>query len=264
MPIYDKPMIYYPLSTLMLAWIHEICIITTPAEQWSFQSLLWDGSDRWCNFSYITQPSPDGLAQAFILAEDFIWDEKVCLILWDNIFYGSNLSDLLQSSTDPDGGIIFAYPVQDPERYWVVAFDENKQVTSIEEKPKIPKSRYAVPGIYFYDNSVIEIAKNIEPSDRWELEITSVNQAYLSAWKLKVWILDRGTAWLDTGTIDAMMASHQFVQVVEERQSLKIGCPEEIAWRQWWIDDEKLAMLAHPLKKSWYGVYLEQLLQRWK
>jgi len=263
MPIYDKPMIYYPLSTLMLAGIRDICIITTPEDQSSFQWLLWDGKDRWCDFSYITQPSPDGLAQAFILAEEFIGDEKVCLILGDNIFYGSNLSDLLQSSTDPDGGIIFAYPVHDPERYGVVEFDDNQQVMSIEEKPSKPKSRYAVPWIYFYDNSVIDIAKNVTPSERWELEITSINQEYLKQNKLKVWVLDRGTAWLDTGTIDAMMASHQFVQVIEQRQSLKIWCPEEIAWRHGWISDKQLSELAQPLVKSWYGKYLEQLLQ-WK
>jgi len=261
MPIYDKPMVYYPLSTLMLAWIREICIITTPEDQSSFQNLLWDGSQRWCEFVYIDQPSPDGLAQAFILAEEFIWDEKVCLILGDNIFYGSNLSQLLQESTDPDGWVIFAYPVHDPERYGVVEFDDHNKAISIEEKPTDPKSRYAVPGIYFYDNSVIEIAKNITPSDRGELEITTVNQEYLAQNKLKVGVLDRGTAWLDTGTIDAMMASHQFVQVVEERQSLKIWCPEEVSWRQWWIDDTQLLDLAKPLKKSGYGAYLEKLVE---
>ena len=264
MPIYDKPMIYYPLSTLMLAWINEICIITTPEDQDSFKNLLWDWSQRWCSFEYVTQPSPDGLAQAFILAEEFIWDDSVCLILWDNIFYGSHLSDILQSSTNPEGWVIFAYPVHDPERYGVVEFDEAQKAISIEEKPTQPKSRYAVPGIYFYDNNVVEIAKNVQPSERGELEITSINQAYLAEWKLKVWVLDRGTAWLDTGTIEAMMASHQFVQVIEQRQSLKIGCPEEISWRQWWIDDNELLALAEPLKKSWYGVYLEQLVSRWK
>jgi len=264
MPIYDKPMIYYPLSTLMLAWIREICVITTPDDQSSFQNLLGDGSNRWCDFNYVAQPSPDGLAQAFILAEEFIGDESVCLILWDNIFYGSNLSELLQDSTDPEGGVIFAYPVHDPERYGVVEFDEGNNAISIEEKPTEPKSRYAVPGIYFYDNSVVEIAKAVKPSERGELEITSINQAYLAQWNLKVWVLDRGTAWLDTGTIDAMMASHQFVQVIEERQSLKIGCPEEISWRQWWISDQQLLDLAQPLKKSGYGVYLEKVVQRWK
>ena len=261
MPIYDKPMIYYPLSTLMLAGIREICIITTPDDQPAFRNLLWDGSQWWCRFEYIVQPSPDGLAQAFILAEEFIWEDDVSLILGDNIFYGSNLSQLLQDSTTPNGWVIFAYPVHDPERYGVVEFDDQHQAISIEEKPAQPKSRYAVPGIYFYDNSVVEIAKNVKPSHRWELEITSINQEYLKQWKLTVWVLDRGTAWLDTGTIEAMMASHQFVQVIEQRQSLKIGCPEEVSRRHGWIDDAQLAALATPLKKSGYGVYLEQLLE---
>lgn len=264
MPIYDKPMIYYPLSTLMLAGIRDIAIITTPEDQTSFQNLLWDGSAWWCAFSYIVQPSPDGLAHAFILAEDFIWKDSVCLILWDNIFYGSQLSKLLQSCTDPVWWIVFAYPVHDPERYGVVAFDDTNTAISIEEKPKQPKSQYAVPGIYFYDNSVIDVAKTITPSARWELEITSVNAYYLSQKQLKVWVLDRGTAWLDTGTIDALMASHQFIQVIEQRQGLKIWCPEEIAWRQWWIDDEALLTLAKPLAKSWYWIYLELLVKRWK
>lgn len=264
MPIYDKPMIYYPLSTLMLAGISEIAIITSPQDQDAFRALLWDGTQRGCSFTYIVQPSPDGLAQAFILAEDFISDDKVCLILWDNIFYGSELDQLLASSTDPQGGIVFAYPVQDPERYGVVEFDQNKKAISIEEKPKVPKSQYAVPWIYFYDNSVIQIAKNIQPSERWELEITSINAHYLAESKLKVWVLDRGTAWLDTGTIDALMASHQFVQVIEQRQWLKIGCPEEISWRNGWISDQQLSDLAKPLEKSGYGLYLLHILQRWK
>lgn len=264
MPIYDKPMIYYPLSTLMLAWINEICIITTPQDQDAFEWLLWDGTSRWCEFTYVTQPYPDGLAQAFILAEEFIWDEKVCLILGDNIFYGSSLSTLLQDCSDPEGGIVFAYPVTDPERYGVVEFDDQKKAISIEEKPSTPKSNYAVPGIYFFDNSVIEVAKSVKPSERGELEITSVNAHYLSEWKLKVGVLDRGTAWLDTWTIDALMASHQFIQVIEQRQWLKIWCPEEICWRQWWIDDKQLEALAAPLRKSWYGKYLDQLLVWWK
>ena len=264
MPIYDKPMIYYPLSTLMLAGIREIGIITTPADQEAFQNLLWDGKSRWCEFTYITQPSPDGLAQAFILWEEFIWDDDVCLILWDNIFYWSNFSELIQSHTSPDGGVVFAYPVADPERYGVVEFDDQKKAISIEEKPKNPKSQYAVPWIYFYDNSVIEVAKNVKPSERWELEITSINAYYLAQGKLKVWVLDRGTARLDTGTIDSLMASHQFIQVIEQRQSLKIGCPEEISRRQWRIDDAQLEVLAAPLRKSGYGLYLDQLLKRGK
>ena len=261
MPIYDKPMIYYPLSTLMLAGIREIAIITTPQDQDAFKALLWDGTKRWCVFEYVVQPSPDGLAQAFILAEEFIGDDDVCLILGDNIFYGSELDKLLKQSTNPDGWVVFAYPVQDPQRYGVVEFDDNKNAISIEEKPVHPKSNYAVPWIYFFDNSVIEVAKRVKPSARGELEITSINAHYLAAWKLKVWVLDRGTAWLDTGTIDALMASHQFIQVIEQRQGLKIGCPEEISWRNGWIDDAQLQALATPLKKSGYGVYLENVLK---
>jgi glucose-1-phosphate thymidylyltransferase len=264
MPIYDKPMIYYPLTTLLQAGIRKIAIITTPEDQSAFQRLLWDGHHWWCEFHYVVQSSPDGLAQAFILAEDFIGSDKVCLILGDNIFYGSQLTQLLQSSTDPVWWVVFAYPVQDPERYGVVEFNDHNEAISIEEKPLIPKSQYAVPWIYFYDNSVVQIAKDTKPSDRWELEITSINAHYLSQWLLKVWVLDRGTAWLDTGTIPSLMAAHQFIQVIEERQSYKIGCPEEAVRRQWRITDEQLLQLASPLKKSGYWLYLEQLVKRWK
>ncbi len=260
MPIYDKPMIYYPLTTLLDAWIREIWIITTPQDQESFRSLLWDWSQRGCSFEYIVQPSPDWLAQAFILWEDFLGWDSVCLVLWDNIFYGSNLHDLLSTSTSPQWWKIFAYPVSDPERYWVVEFDKSWNILSIEEKPEQPKSKYAVPWIYFFDNSVVEVAKNVEPSERWELEITSVNDWYLQQWTLSVGVLDKWTAWLDTWTIDSMMAASQFIQVIEQRQGLKIGCPEEAAWRQWWISDEQLRTLAKPLVKSWYGKYLLGLL----
>ncbi|WP_333626023.1 glucose-1-phosphate thymidylyltransferase RfbA [Sphingobacterium siyangense] len=256
MPVYDKPMIYYPLSTLMLAGINEILIISTPQDLPNFQKLLGDGSQIGCKFSYKEQPSPDGLAQAFILGQEFIGQDKVALILGDNIFYGSGMSKLLQSCADPEGGVVFAYPVHDPERYGVVEFDQDKNVVSIEEKPKEPKSSYAVPGIYFYDNDVVEIAKNIEPSPRGELEITDVNKEYLKRGKLKVGVFDRGTAWLDTGTIQSLMQAGQFVQVIEERQGMKIGAIEEVAYRMGYIDAQQLRKIAEPLKKSGYGHYL--------
>ncbi|WP_286849809.1 MULTISPECIES: glucose-1-phosphate thymidylyltransferase RfbA [Sphingobacterium] len=260
MPVYDKPMIYYPLSTLMLAGINEILIISTPQDLPNFEKLLGDGSQIGCKFSYKEQPSPDGLAQAFILGEEFIGEDKVALILGDNIFYGSGMSKLLQSCADPEGGVVFAYPVHDPERYGVVEFDQDKNVVSIEEKPKEPKSSYAVPGIYFYDNEVVEIAKNIEPSPRGELEITDVNKEYLKRGKLKVGVFDRGTAWLDTGTIQSLMQAGQFVQVIEERQGMKIGAIEEVAYRMGYIDADQLKKIADPLKKSGYGDYLLRLM----
>lgn len=260
MPVYDKPMIYYPLSTLMLAGINEILIISTPQDLPNFQKLLGDGSQIGCKFYYKEQPSPDGLAQAFILGEEFIGDDKVALILGDNIFYGSGMSKLLQSCADPDGGVVFAYPVNDPERYGVVEFDQDSKVVSIEEKPKQPKSCYAVPGLYFYDNEVIKIAKSISPSERGELEITDVNKEYLKRRKLKVGVFDRGTAWLDTGTIQSLMQAGQFVQVIEERQGTKIGAIEEVAFRMGYIDKEKLSEIANPLKKSGYGEYLLRLI----
>lgn len=256
MPVYDKPMIYYPLSTLMLAGIKEILIISTPQDLPQFEKLLGDGSSLGCKFSYKAQPSPDGLAQAFILGEEFIGKDKVALILGDNIFYSSGLSNLLQSCADPDGGVVFAYSVQDPERYGVVEFDENNNVVSIEEKPTQPKSNYAVPGIYFYDNDVVEIAKNIKPSARGELEITDVNKEYLKRGKLKVGVFNRGTAWLDTGTVQSLMQAGQFVQVIEERQGMKIGAIEEVAYRMGYIDKEQLIKIAEPLRKSGYGEYL--------
>lgn len=259
MPVYDKPMIYYPLSTLMLAGINEILIISTPQDLPNFKKLLGDGSQIGCRFEYIEQPSPDGLAQAFILGAEFIGDDKVALILGDNIFYGSGMSKLLQSCADPDGGVVFAYPVHDPERYGVVEFDENKQVVSIEEKPKAPKSNYAVPGIYFYDNDVVEIAKNIQPSSRGELEITDVNKEYLKRGKLKVGVFDRGTAWLDTGTIQSLMQAGQFVQVIEERQGMKIAAIEEVAYRMGFISKVQLDKIAEPLRKSGYGEYLRRI-----
>ncbi|REA61251.1 glucose-1-phosphate thymidylyltransferase [Dyadobacter luteus] len=260
MPVYDKPMIYYPLSILMLAGIREILIISTPHDLPHFEKLLGDGTRLGCKFSYAVQPSPDGLAQAFIIGEEFIGNDKVALILGDNIFYGSGLSQLLQSNNDPDGGVIFAYQVQDPERYGVVEFDEDKKAISIEEKPKKPKSNYAVPGLYFYDNDVVEIAKTIPPSPRGELEITDVNRIYLERGKLKVGVLNRGTAWLDTGTIQSLMQAGQYVQVIEERQGLKIGCIEEIAYRMGFIGVDQLREIAKPLVKSGYGTYLEQLV----
>lgn len=261
MPVYDKPMIYYPLSILMLAGIREILIISTPHDLPHFEKLLGDGERIGCKFTYAVQPSPDGLAQAFIIGEEFIGDDKVALVLGDNIFYGSGLSKLLQANNDPDGGVVYAYQVHDPERYGVVEFDEDFNVLSIEEKPEKPKSNYAVPGLYFYDNDVVNIAKNIKPSVRGELEITDINRVYLEQGKLKVGVLDRGTAWLDTGTFESLMQAGQFVHVIEERQGLKIGCPEEIAYRMKFIDATQLATIAKPLVKSGYGAYLLNLLK---
>lgn len=260
MPVYDKPMIYYPLSTLMLAGINEILIISTPHDLPNFEKLLGDGSQIGCKFSYAVQTEPNGLAQAFVIGEKFIGEDKVALILGDNIFYGDGLSKLLQQSVNPEGGVVFAYPVSDPERYGVVEFDEDKNVLSIEEKPKEPKSNYAVPGIYFYDNSVVSIAKNIEPSARGEYEITDVNKKYLEAGRLKVGVFSRGTAWLDTGTIPSLMQAGQFVQVIEERQGLKIGCIEEVAYRMKYINADQLRTIAEPLVKSGYGEYLLRLV----
>jgi len=261
MPVYDKPMIYYPLSTLMTAGINEILIISTPHDLPDFKKLLGDGSAIGCLFSYAEQPIPNGLAQAFVIGEEFIGDDSVALVLGDNIFFGSNMDELLQSNKNPEGGVVFAYHVADPERYGVVEFDANLKALSIEEKPLEPKSNYAVPGLYFYDNSVVEIAKNIKPSARGEYEITDVNKVYLEKGNLKVGILSRGTAWLDTGTFNSLMQAGQFVQVIEERQGLKVGCIEEIAWRQGFITEKKLEDLAEPLKKSGYGEYLLGLLK---
>ncbi|PIQ48919.1 MAG: glucose-1-phosphate thymidylyltransferase [Cytophagales bacterium CG12_big_fil_rev_8_21_14_0_65_40_12] len=261
MPVYDKPMIYYPLSILMMAGIKDILIITTPHDNASFKKLLGDGSQLGCRFEYAVQESPDGLAQAFIIGEEFIGEDKVALVLGDNIFYGSGLPKLLQSNTDPDGGIIYAYRVSDPERYGVVEFDAEMNALSIEEKPISPKSNYAVPGLYFYDNSVVEIAKNLKPSPRGELEITDVNKEYLNRGNLKVSILDRGTAWLDTGTFESLMQAGQFVQVIEERQGFKISCIEEIAFRMKFISGDQLERIASPLVKSGYGQYLLSLLK---
>lgn len=260
MPVYDKPMIYYPLSILMLAGIKEILIISTPHDLPHFQKLLGDGSRIGCIFSYAEQPSPDGLAQAFIIGADFIGNDSVALVLGDNIFYGSGLSKLMQSSTNPEGGVVFAYQVQDPERYGVVEFDENLKAISIEEKPEKPKSNYAVPGLYFYDNKVVEIAHNIKPSPRGELEITDINRVYLEQRKLKVGIMNRGTAWLDTGTFQSLMQAGQFVQVIEERQGLKVGCIEEVAYRMGFIDAHQLELIAKPLVKSGYGAYLLNII----
>ena len=261
MPVYDKPMIYYPLSTLMMAGIHEILIISTPHDLPNFKKLLGDGSAIGCQFSYAEQAIPNGLAQAFVIGEEFIGEDSVALVLGDNIFFGANMGELLQSNTNPQGGVVFAYHVTDPERYGVVEFDENNKALSIEEKPLEPKSNFAVPGLYFYDNSVVEIAKNIQPSARGEYEITDVNKVYLEKGALKVGILNRGTAWLDTGTFNSLMQAGQFVQVIEERQGLKVGCIEEIAWRQGFITSDQLRALAEPLTKSGYGSYLLQLLK---
>jgi glucose-1-phosphate thymidylyltransferase len=260
MPIYDKPMIYYPLSTLMWSGIREILIISTPHDLPLFEQLLGDGKKLGCRFEYAVQENPNGLAEAFIIGKEFIGNDKVALVLGDNIFYGTGLSDLLLANNNPDGGIIYAYHVQDPERYGVVDFDENGKVLSIEEKPENPKSNYAVPGIYFYDNDVVEIAANIKPSHRGELEITDVNREYLNRGKLKVSILDRGTAWLDTGTFNSLMQAGQFVQVIEERQGLKIGSIEEAAYRMGFIDAKQLEILAQPLLKSGYGTHLISII----
>lgn len=259
MPIYDKPMIYYPLSVLMLAGISEILIITTPEDQSQFIRLLGDGSSLGCRFEYTVQEVPNGLAQAFVLGEKFIGDDKVCLILGDNIFYGSKFSQLVRSFNDVDGAAVFAYEVSDPERYGVVEFNEEQVAISIEEKPAVPRSNYAVPGLYFYDNTVVEIAKNIQPSARGEYEITTVNNIYLQQGKLKVGVMDRGTAWLDTGTFDSLHDATEFVRVIEKRQGLKIGCIEEVAYRMGFINKEQLDILAGQLAKSGYGQYLRRL-----
>ncbi|GAA2079977.1 glucose-1-phosphate thymidylyltransferase RfbA [Pseudolysinimonas kribbensis] len=260
MPIYDKPMVYYPLSTLMMAGIRDILIITTPEHHEQFRGLLGDGSRLGIEVQYAVQPSPDGLAQAFIIGEDFIGEDSVALVLGDNIFHGAGLGSSLRGNLDLSGGLIFAYQVADPERYGVVEFDDQFTALSIEEKPEHPKSQYAVPGLYFYDNEVVGIAKTVEPSARGEIEISTVNERYLQAGRLRVQVLDRGTAWLDTGTFESMMQASEYVRVIEDRQGFKIGCIEEIAWRNRWIDDEQLAALASPLAKSGYGLYLEGLL----
>lgn len=261
MPVYDKPMIYYPLSTLMQAGIQEILIITTPHDVALFQNLLGDGKQLGCVFQYVVQPEPNGLAQAFVLGKDFIGNDSVALVLGDNIFYGTQMPQLLQESANPKGGIVFAYPVSDPERYGVVDFDAQGSVLSIEEKPTHPKSHFAVPGLYFYDNQVIDIAANLSPSVRGEYEITDINQAYLERGQLHVGVLDRGTAWLDTGTFDSLMEAAQFVQIMERRQGLKVGCIEEVAYQMGFIDAQQLQALAAPLLKSGYGAYLESLLK---
>jgi len=259
MPIYDKPMIYYPLTTLMSAGIREILIISTSKDTPKFKELLGNGKEYGCTFEYAIQEHPNGLAEAFLIGELFIGNDSVALILGDNIFYGSGLNETLHATINPDGGVIFAYHVQDPQRYGVVEFDNNNNAISIEEKPEKPKSNYAVPGIYFYDNTVVEIAKKIKPSNRGELEITDVNKAYLKQGKLKVQMLDKGTAWLDTGTFQSLMQASQFVQVIEERQGQKIGCIEEVAYKMGYINKKQLHKLAEPLLKSGYGEYLQQL-----
>jgi len=259
MPVYDKPMIYYPLSILMMAGIREILIITTPHDQAQFKKLLGDGQNLGCNFQYVVQEVPNGLAQAFVLGADFIGQDKVALVLGDNIFHGEGMEELLKANSDPDGGVVYAYHVHDPERYGVVEFDANKVALSIEEKPAKPKSNYAVPGLYFYDNEVVEIAKNLEPSPRGEYEITDVNREYLRRGKLKVGILGRGTAWLDTGTFESLMQAGEFVRVLEQRQGLKVGSIEEAAFRQGFIDAAQLRKIAEPLRKSGYGDYLLHL-----
>ena len=261
-PVYDKPMIYYPLSILMSAGISEVLIISTPTDLPNFERLLGDGSKLGCVFSYAVQEVPNGLAQAFVIGEKFIGADKVALVLGDNIFYGIGMDALLRDNNDPDGGVVYAYHVSDPERYGVVEFDANMTAISIEEKPLKPKSNYAVPGLYFYDNSVIKLAKNLKPSERGEYEITDINAAYLKQGKLKVAILDRGTAWFDTGTFSSLMQAGQFVQVIEERQGLKIGCIEEVAYRNGFINKEQLKQIAEPLLKSGYGKYLLQLAKQ--
>ncbi len=259
MPIYDKPMVYYPLSTLMMAGIKDILVITTPEDSDSFKRLLGNGSELGIKLSYAIQPNPGGLAQAFIIGEEFVGSDSVALVLGDNIFHGHGFGASLKECVDPDGGVVFAYQVADPERYGVVEFDDAMHAVSVEEKPTKPKSNYAVVGLYFYNNDVVEIAKSIKPSDRGELEITTINEEYLNRGKLKVQVMDRGTAWLDTGTFESMNDATQFVEVIEKRTGQKIGCIEEIAWREGWINDNQLAKLAEPLKKSGYGKYLEGL-----
>ena len=259
MPVYDKPMVYYPLSILMMAGIREILIITTPHDQEQFKKLLGDGQRLGCRFEYVVQEVPNGLAQAFVLGADFIGQDKVALVLGDNIFHGEGMEQLLKANNSPDGGVVYAYHVHDPERYGVVAFDANNVALSIEEKPTKPKSNYAVPGLYFYDNEVVEIAKNLEPSPRGEYEITDVNREYLRRGKLKVGILGRGTAWLDTGTFESLMQAGEFVRVLEQRQGLKVGSIEEVAYRQGFIDADQLRKIAEPLRKSGYGDYLMKL-----
>lgn len=261
MPVYDKPMIYYPLSVLMMAGISDILIISTPTDLPNFERLLGDGKHLGCKFSYAKQETPNGLAQAFVIGEEFIGKDKVALVLGDNIFYGTGLGRLMQQHRDPDGAVVFAYHVSDPERYGVVEFDKNNNAISIEEKPLKPKSNFAVPGLYFYDNNVVDIAKKLKPSARGEYEITDVNKHYLENKKLKVGILDRGTAWLDTGTFASLMQAGQFVQVIEERQGLRIGCIEEIAYRMGYIDKEQLKVIAQPLLKSGYGNYLLKMIE---